>query len=206
MADRLRLWRLKEFELERLASPEDVYLFRGTAHENPKDERLFALAEVRDMTPVYDSDGELLAIPELERILSESLEAMRTHLAHLPPRKRPLWNRVMLHAWPVIELSREEIRSVVERHAPATNGLGIEMILLHGRVHEPGDDWRERLVRFFQPAGSRVLVEVDPPPVTPVQPLDEGALRVIAARSIPPRSSSCSAASSRSTTSTRAAA
>ena len=31
---------------------EDVYLFHGVAHENPKDHRLFALAEVRDLTPV----------------------------------------------------------------------------------------------------------------------------------------------------------
>ncbi len=182
MADRLRLWRLREFELERLPSAEDVYLFRGVARENSKDERLFALAEVRDVTPVYDSDGDVVAVPELERMLSESFEAMRTHLAHLPARKRPLWNRVMLHAWPVIELTAEQIRTIVERHAPATNGLGIEMVLLHGRVREPGNGWKESLVRFFKPAGSQVFVELDEPPQQPVQPLDDGALRVIAAR------------------------
>ena len=44
------------FALERLPSAEDVYLFHGVAHDNPKDERLFALAEVRDLTPVRD-DG-----------------------------------------------------------------------------------------------------------------------------------------------------
>ena len=48
---RLRLWCLANFDLERLPSVEDVYLFRGVARENRKDERLFALAEVRDVTP-----------------------------------------------------------------------------------------------------------------------------------------------------------
>ena len=54
MGHRLQLWRLREFELERLPSPEDIYTFRGVAHNNPKDERLFALAEVRDLTRILD--------------------------------------------------------------------------------------------------------------------------------------------------------
>ncbi|HEY6886864.1 MAG TPA: biotin carboxylase N-terminal domain-containing protein, partial [Solirubrobacter sp.] len=51
IAERLRLWRLSEFELERLPSAEDVYLLRGHARCNPSDERLIAVAEVRDLTP-----------------------------------------------------------------------------------------------------------------------------------------------------------
>ena len=54
LAKRLDLWRLSNFALERLPSPEDVYLFFGVAHENPKDRRLFAVAEVRDLVAVRD--------------------------------------------------------------------------------------------------------------------------------------------------------
>ena len=50
MAKRLELWRLRNFYVDRLPSVEDVYLFHGVARDNPKDERLFALAEVRDVT------------------------------------------------------------------------------------------------------------------------------------------------------------
>ena len=50
MAERLNLWRMSEFALERIASPADVYLFRGVGRSNPKDERLFALAEVRELS------------------------------------------------------------------------------------------------------------------------------------------------------------
>jgi acetyl/propionyl-CoA carboxylase alpha subunit len=39
LAKRLDLWRLSNFRLERLASAEDVCLFHGVAHDNPKDSR-----------------------------------------------------------------------------------------------------------------------------------------------------------------------
>ena len=54
LAERLALWRMSEFALERIASPADVYLFRGVGRTNPKDERLFALAEVRELSVVRD--------------------------------------------------------------------------------------------------------------------------------------------------------
>ncbi len=42
MGKRLRLQRLTNFRLTRLPSLEDVYLFHGVAHDNSRDERLFA--------------------------------------------------------------------------------------------------------------------------------------------------------------------
>ena len=77
LAKRMDLWRLANFELERLRSVEDVYLFRGVAHDNPADVRLFALAEVRDLTPAYDEDGRVVALPLLERMGLQALAAMR---------------------------------------------------------------------------------------------------------------------------------
>ena len=41
-------------------SAEDVYLFHGVARDNPNDERLFAVAEVRDLTPVRDDAGRVV--------------------------------------------------------------------------------------------------------------------------------------------------
>ena len=59
IARRLRLWRLDNFELSRLPSPEDTYLFHCAAREAPADERLVALGEVRDLTALRDADGAL---------------------------------------------------------------------------------------------------------------------------------------------------
>ena len=71
IAERLDLWRLSNFSLRRLPSgAEDVYLFHAVAHANPKDERLIAIAEVRDLTAARDSAGEIIGYPMLEGILS----------------------------------------------------------------------------------------------------------------------------------------
>jgi acetyl-CoA carboxylase carboxyltransferase component len=182
MAERLRLWRLGEFELKRLPSAEDVYLYHGVARANPKDERLFAVAEVRDLTPVYDDAGQLHALPEMERILVEALEAMRAFQAPREPRRRLLWNRVLLHAWPPIEFAADDFRAVIERYARATGGLGIEMVELRGALREDEGALRERELRCFSPSGRGVVVEVADPPARPLQPLDEGARRIVQSR------------------------
>ncbi|HEY5143508.1 MAG TPA: carboxyl transferase domain-containing protein [Solirubrobacteraceae bacterium] len=182
IAERLQLWRLQNFTLERLPAAEDVYLFHGVARENPKDERLFAMAEVRDLTPVRDDDGRVTALPEFERVYVEALEGLRHFQAHLRQNRRLQWNRVLLHVWPEIELRPDELARIVARLAPNTDGLGIEMVLVRGRMREDDATVRDRVVRLFSPAGTGIVTEVDEPPTEPLQPLDEGARRVVSAR------------------------
>jgi acetyl/propionyl-CoA carboxylase alpha subunit/acetyl-CoA carboxylase carboxyltransferase component len=181
MGERLMLWRLERFALERISSGEDVYLFHGVARENPRDERLFALAEVRDLTPVRGGDGRVVALPEFERMLIEGLEAIRTVQSHRPPSRRLYWNRLFLYVWPEIDLSPEEITELIGRLTPATVGLGLEMLLVNGRFREPDRQVRPRLLRIFG-AGGETVLEVDDQPERPIEPLDEGARRIIAAR------------------------
>ena len=182
MADRLQLKRLANFTLERLPSPaEDVYLVLGKARSNPEEERLFALAEVRDLTPVRDSSGQVVSLPEFERMLIQALGGIRHFQAHRRPSRRPQWNRVLLFAWPVIELSPAEIEPIVTRLGPSTRGLGIEMLLVRGRLREPDGSVRDRVIRFF-PSGSGVVIEVDDPPDRPLMPYDEASERIVSAR------------------------
>ena len=182
MGERLELWRLSNFALERLPSAEDVYLFHGAARENPKDERLFALAEVRDLTPVRDEQGRVSGLPELERVLVEALEAIRGFQAHRTPSRRLHWNRVVLYAWPVIELSTDDVTALMSRLTPLTSGLGIEMLVVRGRMREADGEVRERVMRFFSPVGRGAVVEIDDPPAEPLRPLDESARRIVTAR------------------------
>ncbi len=181
MGHRLALWRFREFDLERLASSEDAYVFHGTARSNPKDERLFALAEVRDLTPVIDDQGRHVALPEFEQVLVQVLETIRVFQAPRPLHRRLMWNRVILHVWPVMHLDLDELRRLMARLAPSAAGLGLEMLCVHGRVADKGGAPRQRLLRFFA-AGHEVSLEVDDPPTEPLHPLDEGARRVISAR------------------------
>jgi acetyl-CoA carboxylase carboxyltransferase component len=214
-AERMDLWRLENFALERIPSDHDLHLFRAVARANKRDERLVAVAEVHDLAPVRDESGRIVALPELERIARQCFEAVRTAQLRRPSRERLHWNRVMLYARPVSEFDPEEARPVITRLARVSAGLGLEMVQLRVRIANGSDapdrngsdapdrnssdapdrnggdapdrhggdaPGREVVLRFFNPAGRGVVMQVDPLPTEPLQPLDEGAQRIVSAR------------------------
>ena len=173
MAERLRLWRLDEFELARLPSAEDVYLYRGVARDEPQGRAPLRARGGARPDAVRDDAGRVHALPELERVLVEALEAMRAFQAPREPRRRLLWNRVLLYAWPRSTCPRGPARGD-RTLARATGGLGIEMVELRGAMRTE-DGWeRERELRFFSPTGRGVVVEVDDPPERPAAAAGRG--------------------------------
>src|SRR6185437_6281131 len=157
--------------------------FRGTGRSNPKDERLFALAEVRALSVVRDERGRGVSLPELEHMLTEAFDALRRYQSKTPPRERLLWNRVRLNVWPTIELLPEEAGALIDRYTRETEGLGIEIVIIRGDMRDPRDGKvYPRELRLFSPAGRGVIVEIDEPATRPLQPLDEGARRIVQAR------------------------
>jgi acetyl/propionyl-CoA carboxylase alpha subunit/acetyl-CoA carboxylase carboxyltransferase component len=181
--ERMHLSRLSKFDLERLPSVEDVYLYRGVAQGNPKDERLFAAANVRDLTPVRDASGRVVQLPHLERMLHEALAGMRLFQARRPPGQRLEWNRVLLTVEPPLRLSRDEVLSLAERLAPATEGLGLEMVLMDARVPDPDSgELRETLLRVVTVDGGAVSIRWDAPTDRPLEPMAEYQQRVVQLR------------------------
>ncbi|MDQ6607880.1 MAG: fused acetyl/propionyl-CoA carboxylase subunit alpha/methylmalonyl-CoA decarboxylase subunit alpha [Actinomycetota bacterium] len=183
MARRLQFGRLTNFEVSRLPSLEDVYLFRCVARANPADERLVALAEVRDLSPVRDGEGRLVAIPELERVLGACLDGMRDFQAQRPSRKRLHSNRVFLYVWSPVELPLDDVLGVAGTLAPITAGLGLEEVLAQARIPQPpSKETREMALRFsYQPA-TGVALRVTELPVEPLPALNEYDQKVLAAR------------------------
>lgn len=180
---RLQLWRLSNFALERLPSVEEVYLYRATARGNPKDERLFALAEVRDLTAVRDAQGRVERLPELERLLLEALASIRHVQAQRPPEQRLQWNRVQLFVWPVFDLRPEELNAIVHRLAPTTAGLGLERVLLRARMPEvETGELRDRVLDIAKRGGAGVTVRFRDPPTVPMQPVTEYVQKVVSLR------------------------
>ena len=55
----------------------------------PKDERLFACAEVRDVTPVRDDEGKVVQLPHLERMLLEAMASIRLFQSRRPDPSTP---------------------------------------------------------------------------------------------------------------------
>jgi acetyl/propionyl-CoA carboxylase alpha subunit/acetyl-CoA carboxylase carboxyltransferase component len=172
MAERLDLWRLSNFEVDRVPSAEDVYLFHAVAKDNPKDERLFALAEVRDLTPRRDARGRIVSLPHLERMLYEALAGIRRHQSTRPAHKRLYWNRVVLYAWPEFEMSSREMLSIARRLAPATAGLGVEKVVVRGNFRAPGSQRvEEGELHISNPAGRGVVLKRHPVSDRPIRPL-----------------------------------
>ncbi|HEY5876061.1 MAG TPA: carboxyl transferase domain-containing protein, partial [Ilumatobacteraceae bacterium] len=183
MVERLQLWRLASFAVERLPSADDVYLARVVAHANPKDQRLMAFGEVRDLTPVRDDAGRIVALPQLERVLLDALEGMRRIQAPLPPARRYQWNRVLLYVWPPFDLTDDDVDRVARSLVPATLGLGIEEVGVRCRRPDPTTgELRERLIRLVNPTGTEFIVVDDDLPTEPLLPLDEYTQKVVQSR------------------------
>ncbi len=180
LAKRMHLWRLSSFALDRLPSPSGVYLFRGVAKQNPKDERLFAVAEVRDLTPVRDDDGHILQLPYLEQMLSQALASIRLVQAARPARDRLGGNRVLLYLWPPLLLTPDELHHVTERLAPETEGLGIDQVLVRALLPQPSGELRDTVMRISNPMDQGLVVTFHEPTEEPVPTLSEYDQKVLA--------------------------
>lgn len=179
LAKRMHLWRLSNFMLTRLPSAEDVYLFRGVARENPKDERLFCVGEVRDLSPVRDAAGHIVQLPYLERVLAEALAAIRLAQSARPARERFQGNRILLYLWPPLLLGPAEMNMVVERLAPLTEGLGIERVVVRARIPDPSEGLRDRVIRISNPMDQGLHVTIHEPSEAPLPTLSEYDQKVL---------------------------
>jgi acetyl/propionyl-CoA carboxylase alpha subunit/acetyl-CoA carboxylase carboxyltransferase component len=179
---RLDLWRLKNFDGTRLPSAANTYLFHLLAKDNPADERLVALAEIRDVTPLRDSHGHVTAFPAVERTLTACLDGIRRYQSQRKGDRLDA-NRVFLHVWPTIEVSLEELGSFARAAAPLTAGAGLEEIMLLGRLaSRPDEQPRDVALLFSYRPTTGVQVAVADPPTEALPPLDAYAQKVRRAR------------------------
>src|SRR5205807_6599300 len=184
MGKRLHLWRLSNFNIERLPTVEDVYLLHAVARENPKDERLFACAEVRDVTPVRDETGRVVQLPHLERMLAEAFASIRLFQSRRRAQERLHWNRIFLYVWPPLTLGRDELRDIVHRLAPATEGLGLEQVVVRTRIPNPATgELRDMVIRISSPGATGMLITFRPADkLQPLKPLAEYEQKVVRMR------------------------
>ncbi len=185
IAQRMQLERLRNFDLTRLPSAdEDVYLFRCVAPANPADERLVALAQVRDLTPLRDHEGRLVALPATENTLAACLDAIRKAQSGRPAHQRFDTNRILIYVWPPSEITSTEVSTVAQRILPTTAGAGLEEVMFLARQRDPGSrELADVAVRLSYDAGSGMRLEIGERPTAPVEPLDDYRLKVLRASS-----------------------
>ncbi len=175
---RLDLWRLKNFDGTRLPSPGNTYLFHCVAKDNAADERLVALAEIRDVTPLRDASGQVIAFPAVERALTACLDGIRRHQAQRRGERLDA-NRIFLYVWPTIDVSPDELGGFARATAPLTVGAGLEEIMLLGRMQaEPDQEPRDVALLFSYSPSTGVHVSVTDPPSEPLAPLNSYTQKV----------------------------
>ncbi|WP_226346084.1 ATP-binding protein [Agilicoccus flavus] len=180
---RLDLWRLREFEVTRLDAPADVLLYRCVAPGNPTDQRLVALAQVRQVAVVRDSSGRVVGLPHAERAVANCREAIRrVRAANAEESVRLDMNYVWIHLWPTLEADVAQLTALKDDIAPVTAGAGIEEVVVDGPVASPDGTETQLAVRFRKAPGSGVVATLGGPPTEPLHPLDDYATKVLRAR------------------------
>lgn len=179
---RLNLWRLREFDVTRVAAPDDVLLYDCVAKSNPKDRRLVALAQVRQLAEVRDEDGNLVGLPHAERAVENCLEAIRRARTALGSAGSKLdTNHVWVSVWPVVEADPAQISALQDKITPLSEGAGIDEVLALGRIAGP-DGPTPLAIRFHAKPGAGVTASIGEPPTEPLQPLDAYTSNVVRAR------------------------
>ncbi len=171
LAHRFDVWRLKNFDATRLPAAPGTYLFRVAAKENRSDERLIALAEVRDVTVHLDKAGAVTGVPAIERTLIACLDGVRRARA---ANKRLDHNRVALYLWPVLDIGADWVSAMARQIAPLTIDAGLEEVTIlatarDGQMSAP----RRVAIRFSYKPGAGMVAKVTAPPTEPLRPLDE---------------------------------
>ncbi|MEQ4206550.1 carboxyl transferase domain-containing protein [Actinopolymorpha sp. B9G3] len=180
---RLNLWRLRDFRITRLDAPEDVLLYHCVARENDADQRLVALAQVRQFAVVRDDDGQVTSLPHVERAIANCLEGIRrARSARGTAGARLDMNHVWVHIWPIVDAQVDELTALQANITPLTAGAGIEEVRAEGRVRAPDGAAAPVVARFSYQPGAGVVTSVEEPATEPLKPLDDYAQKVLRSR------------------------
>jgi len=200
MERRLELWRLGQFELQRVESHEHLVIYRGRARDNPADERIFVIGEVGDVPgtgkrhgdahPVPDDELDHQAsdeLPAFEHAYLEAVRALREIQSRRPLRRRYHWNRITLYVRPVVCAGRAAVMRVAERLAAYTHGLGLECVVVRARLADPDaaeEPPVDMEVRVSNPTGSNLEVRFVAPSPLPIPAASPYELKVQKARGL----------------------
>ncbi|MFV0461144.1 MAG: carboxyl transferase domain-containing protein [Actinomycetales bacterium] len=180
VARRLDLWRLRNFDITRLDATDDVLLYHCVARGNPDDQRLVALAQIRELAVVRDAAGGVIGLPHVQRAVSACSESIRRARAAMGSAGQRLdHNHIWLHLWPIVEVPVSELTGLRHTISPLTAGRGLQEVVAQGDVRGPDGRVHPAAVRFTNQAGHGVVAQVRGPMTERLEPLDGYAQRVL---------------------------
>ena len=139
------------------------------------------MGQVRDLTPLREADGRLVALPAVEDAITAGLDAIRNIQAQRPQNKRFDTNRIMMYVWPSTELSTDELHALVQRILPTTAGAGLEEVQFLARQRTASGELTEVAVEITLDPGHGAHLHVGEPSTEPLRPLDDYRQKVLRA-------------------------
>ena len=156
VAERLKLWRLDNFNLERLAAHDRVYAFKGVARNNPKDQRVFVFAEVFGES----SSLEGAPIKEYEQVFFEAVRTLRRIQSKQSHRTRFRWNWMEFYIHPIMTITDDAINTFAARLRHHLRGLSVREVLINGKVRSSGFAAPQNVaIRIEQPGRYRLEIK-----------------------------------------------
>jgi acetyl-CoA carboxylase carboxyltransferase component/biotin carboxyl carrier protein len=185
-ARRMELWRLGAFELTEVSAQENLVVYHGRARSNPKDQRLFALGEIRHVPEgaVRADDGGLTVF---DYAYFEAVRALREAQGRRTVRERLYGNRIILHLGPVLVAKRGDFMKVAEQLSAHRAGLGLESVTVRARMAQSGAYAAgpvDTEIHVYNPTGHKLEVKVDRPSSEPIAAATEYELKLQRARAL----------------------
>lgn len=183
-AQRFELWRLSNFELERLELPgfDGVVALFGKSREGRGDERLFVFSELTDLGPRAPEHPDLNLF---EQRFHAGVEAMRSIQSQRSDAQRLHWNRLYVLVRPPVVLSERLVAGALRRLAPETGHLGLERVIVRlARLDRnlPANKPQKLEILASNPTGGRVEWSIREPHNRPLEPAGPYERRVALAR------------------------
>jgi acetyl-CoA carboxylase carboxyltransferase component/biotin carboxyl carrier protein len=183
-ASRIDLARYESFELERMWAPEDIYCFYARAKQDPDDERLFVLGDVRARPATAGHDAELFT-PIFERAFQEAARTLRLNLGIRDPRRSLQWNRMALNMAHPVVIDVLTAQKLARRLLSNIRYLGVEKTIVRLKLlnaERPQEPAREVEVVGSDLASSRLELAWRRPRRQPLVPASPYERKVAEAR------------------------
>ncbi len=179
----LKLWRLENFDLERLDAPRNVLLLKATARSNTDDRRLVALSQLRRMTVLRDESGQVTVLPHLERALINCVDSIRRARVGNTGEQQFDHNHVWIHVWGEFDMDLRRLPAIQRALAPITADAGITEVRIESVVSRPGLETPvPTAVRFSHQPGFGVRFQIEDPPTALLAPINDYDEKVLRAR------------------------
>lgn len=183
-AQRIELYRLQEFQWERLDAPEQIYAFRVQSHRNTKDARVFVFSELHDFPKDLATLRDETQLWEFEQSFFESLRIVRKLQSMQDANRRFQMNRLTFFIRPAVHLDTHTLMTLMQRLEPETRDLGLQKVVFHARMidHNSRQGFTQKVFVLSRRGRHRMEIQETRPSRLPIRAMTPYDMKVVEAQ------------------------